>query len=62
MQTKDMFVVLRWPAGDGYPRYSCATLTHANEIETAIERVQACATLAAAASIAARLNAAEEAA
>ena len=62
MQTRDPFVVLRWPEKDGYPRYSFATVSHANEIETAIERVQACATLAAAASIAARLNAAEQAA
>jgi hypothetical protein len=34
MHTKDVFVILRWPAQAGYPRYSFATGPHANEIQT----------------------------
>ena len=55
----DVFVIIRWPADAGQPRYSFATLPHANEIQTPVERVQTCSSLEAAASLAARLNAEE---
>ena len=57
MTTNDVFIILRWPAQAGYPRHSFATVPHANEIQTPVERVQTCSTIAAAASITARLNA-----
>jgi hypothetical protein len=53
----DAFVVIKWPADHGLPRYSFATLPHANEIQVPIERIQTCSTIEAAAAIAARLNA-----
>lgn len=58
----EVFVVLKWPAGSGHPRYSFATLPHANEILTPTERVETCGSLEAAASITARLNAEDSAA
>jgi hypothetical protein len=57
MHTKDVLVILRWPAQTGYPRYSFATGPHANEIQTPVERLQTCSTITAAASMTARLNA-----
>ena len=62
MNTKDVFVILRWPAQAGYPRHSFATVPHANEIQALVERVHTCSTIAAAASITARLNAEADAA
>ena len=56
MHTKDAFVILRWPREAGLPRYSFATVVHANELQTAVERLQTCASIAAAAAITARLN------
>ena len=57
----DVFVIIRWPAEAGAPRYSFATMPHAAEIQTPVERVQTCSTIQAAASLTARLNAAEDA-
>jgi hypothetical protein len=58
----DTFIIIKWPAEAGQPRYSFATLPHANEIQVPIERVQTCSTIEAAATIAAKLNAEEAAA
>lgn len=58
----DAFVVIKWPAAAGPPRYSFATIPHANEIQVPIERIQTCSTIEAAAAIAARLNADDAAA
>lgn len=55
----DVFVVIKWPPDSGHPRYSFATLPHANEIVSPIERVETCSSLEAAVAITARLNAAE---
>jgi hypothetical protein len=60
LDTTDVFVILKWPADHGEPRYSFATLPHANEIQTPVERVQTCSTIEAAASLVARLNAGEQ--
>ena len=57
MHTKDVFVIIRWPADAGFPRYSFATVPHANEIQMAVERIQTCSSIGAAAAITARLNA-----
>ena len=54
--TANVFVVLKWPAEPGRPRYSFATITHANEIQASVERVETCSSLERAASLAARLN------
>jgi hypothetical protein len=62
MNTQDVFIIIRWPADAGLPRYSFATVPHANEIQTAVERIQTCSSIAAAASITARLNAEDDAA
>ena len=62
IDTTDVFIILKWPAENGQPRYSFATLPHANEIQTPVERVQTCSTIEAAASTVSRLNAAEQAA
>ena len=62
MYTTDVFIIIRWPAQAGHPRYSFATVPHANEIQTAVERLQTCASIAAAAAITARLNAEADAA
>jgi len=53
----DVFIVLRWPAEPGLPRYSFATAVHAREIQMPVERLQTCATIEAAASLVERLNA-----
>jgi hypothetical protein len=60
IDTTDVFIILKWPAENGQPRYSFATLPHANEIQTPVERIQTCSTIESAASLVARLNAAEE--
>ena len=60
IDTTDVFIILKWPAEEGQPRYSFATLPHANEIQTPVERIETCSTIEAAASLVARLNAAEE--
>ena len=57
MDSKDVFVIIRWPADYGHPRYSFATVPHVKEIQAAVERIQTCSSLEAAASITARLNA-----
>jgi hypothetical protein len=62
LDSKDVFVVLKWPADSGLPRYSFATAPHAAELQSAVERVQTCSSLQAAASLVARLNDAERAA
>ena len=61
LDVSDVFVILRWPADAGLPRYSFATAPHAAELQMAVERVQTCSSLEAAASLVDRLNAAEEA-
>jgi hypothetical protein len=58
----DVFVILRWPAEAGTPRYSFATLPHANEIQTPVERIRTCSSLEMAAALAAELNEKEAAA
>ena len=62
VDTLEVFVILKWPPDHGAPRYSFATLPHANEIHTPVERVQTCNTLEEAASLVARLNDGEVAA
>jgi hypothetical protein len=62
LETSEVFVVLKWPADSGYPRYSFATAPHAAELQLQAERVQTCASLEAAASLVDRLNAEHEAA
>ena len=56
----DVFVVLRWPADAGLPRYSFATIVHARELQMPVERVQTCSTIEAAASLVDRLNEAHD--
>jgi hypothetical protein len=56
----DVFVILKWPVDAGRPRYTFATLPHAAEIQTPVERIQTCSTIERAVSIAARLNEQEE--
>jgi hypothetical protein len=58
----DVFVILKWPDDAGLPRYTFATLPHAAEIQTPVERIETCSSIEKAASIAARLNAQEGAA
>lgn len=62
LETSEVFVVLKWPADSGYPRYSFATAPHAAELQLQAERVQTCASLEAAASLVDRLNAEQQAA
>jgi hypothetical protein len=62
LDVADVFVILRWPADAGLPRYSFATAPHAAELQVSVERVQTCSSLEAAASLVDRLNAEEEAA
>lgn len=62
LETSEVFVVLKWPADSGYPRYSFATAPHAAELQSLAERVQTCASLEAAASLVDRLNAGQESA
>jgi hypothetical protein len=62
MDTKDVFVIIRWPADYGHPRYSFATVPHAREIQADVERIQTCSSLELAASITERLNAEDSAA
>ena len=61
LDVSDVFVILRWPADAGLPRYSFATAPHAAELQMAVERVQTCSSLEAAASLVDRLNAEDEA-
>jgi hypothetical protein len=61
LDVADVFVILRWPADAGLPRYSFATAPHAAELQMAVERVQTCSSLEAAASLVDRLNAEEQA-
>jgi hypothetical protein len=56
----DVFVILRWPADAGPPRYSFATVVHAKELQMPVERVQTCSTIEAAASLVDRLNEADD--
>ena len=62
LDSRDVFVILRWPVDAGLPRYSFATAPHAAQLETTVERVQTCSSLEAAASLVDRLNAEAEAA
>ena len=56
LDTADVFVIVRWPADAGLPRYSFATVPHVNELQMSVERVQTCSSLEAAASLVDRLN------
>jgi len=56
----DVFVIIRWPADGSRPRYSFATVSHAAEIQTPIERVQTCSTIEKAAAIVDQLNAGDQ--
>jgi hypothetical protein len=60
LDSGDVFIILRWPADAGLPRYSFATTLHAMELPAGVERVQSCATLETAASIVERLNTQDE--
>lgn len=60
LDNSDVFVILRWPAEAGRPRYSFATALHAMELQASVERVQTCSTLEMAASIVDRLNAEDD--
>ena len=62
VDSSDVFVILRWPADAGLPRYSFATAPHAAELQVTVERVQTCSSIETAASIVDRLNAEHEAA
>ena len=54
------YVVVEWlDAVPPYPRFSFATTVHAGELGTAVRWVEPCATIAAAALLVARLNAAQ---
>ncbi|PYR67392.1 MAG: hypothetical protein DMF87_06700 [Acidobacteria bacterium] len=57
----DVFVIIRWPADAGLPRYTFATGPHAAEIQVPIERIQTCASLESAIAITERLNAGRDA-
>jgi hypothetical protein len=61
IDSTDVFVVIRWPAESGFPRYTFATLPHADTLQAQmpIEKVEFCSSIEAAASRAARLNAEE---
>ena len=61
LDARDVFVILRWPADAGLPRYSFATVPHAAEIQVPVERVQTCSSLEKAAAIVDSLNAEHEA-
>ena len=54
---QDVFVIIRWPADAGLPRYSFATGPHAAEIQVPVERIQTCASLELAIAVTERLNA-----
>jgi hypothetical protein len=56
-QPHDVFVIIRWPADAGLPRYTFATGPHAAEIQVPVERIQTCASLEAAIAVTERLNA-----
>lgn len=60
IETMDVFVVIRWPAESGLPRYSFATVQHAAVLQASVERVQTCSTLEQAAALVDRLNAEQE--
>lgn len=60
LDSADVFVILRWPADAGLPRYSFATMPHAAQLELTVERVQTCSSIDAAASLVDRLNAEAE--
>jgi hypothetical protein len=60
IDTTDVFVIIRWPVDGSRPRYSFATVSHAAEIHSPIERVQTCSTLETAAAIVDRLNAEDQ--
>jgi hypothetical protein len=61
LDASDVFVILRWPADAGLPRYSFATMPHAAEIQVPVERVQTCSSIEKAAATVDRLNAELEA-
>ena len=58
----DVFVILKWPAEAGAPRYSFATIPHAREIQTPVEQIRTCSSLEVAATLTAQLNAEDAAA
>jgi hypothetical protein len=60
VDARDVFVILKWPADAGLPRYSFATVPHAAEILVPVERVQTCSSLDKAAALVDRLNAEHE--
>jgi hypothetical protein len=61
LDARDVFVILKWPADAGLPRYSFATVPHAAEILVPVERIQTCSSIEKAASLVDRLNAEYEA-
>ena len=61
LDARDVFVILKWPADAGLPRYSFATIPHAAEIQMPVERIRTCSSIEAAASLVAQLNAEESA-
>jgi hypothetical protein len=61
LDTRDVFVILKWPPDAGLPRYSFATVPHAAEILVPVERIQTCSSIDKAAALVDRLNAEHEA-
>ena len=57
LDSSDVFVILKWPADAGLPRYSFATMPHAHELQVQAELVQTCSSIETAASLVDRLNA-----
>ena len=62
LNPNDVFVILKWPADAGLPRYSFATMPHAAEIQHQVERIQTCSSIEKAAALVDELNREESAA
>ena len=56
-QSTEVFVIIRWPADAGLPRYTFVTGPHAAEIQMPVEQIQTCPSLESAIAITERLNA-----
>jgi hypothetical protein len=62
LDASDTFVVLKWPADAGLPRYSFTTVLDATRILLPVEPVMTSSSIEAAAAAVARLNAEHDAA
>ena len=55
--TDDLYVIIEWIHNESpFPRYSFATMKHAEELETNVRRIQTCASVELAGQIVAQLN------